>query len=81
MHEMDRAYRASDESARRLAEERARMKEAEALVRYGHSRSGLLAAFLRRMAVQNAQWAAGAAGALRRGRAGTRARRDASHGG
>ncbi len=52
MYEVDRAYRASEESARRLAEERDRMKEAAAMVRYGHSRSVLLGVFLRRLADQ-----------------------------
>ena len=39
-----------EEFARHLAEQRTQMLEAEALVYYAHSRSGLLARFLQRMA-------------------------------
>lgn len=44
------ADHAPDEFARHLAEQRARMQEADALVYYAHSRTGLLASFLQRMA-------------------------------
>ena len=44
------ADHAPEEFARRLAEQRTRMREAEALVYYAHSRSGLLARFLQGMA-------------------------------
>jgi hypothetical protein len=39
-----------EEFARHLAEQRERMREADGLVRYAHSRTGLLARFLQRMA-------------------------------
>jgi len=44
------ADHAPEEFARRLAEQRTRMREADALVYYAHSRSGLLARFLQGMA-------------------------------
>ncbi len=50
MNGMYRAYGAPEENARRLAEEQARMREALAAVRYGHSRVVLLARFLRAIA-------------------------------
>jgi len=50
MNPMDRADHAPEDFARHLAEQRARMQEAEALVYYAHSRTGLLARFLQRMA-------------------------------
>ncbi|HXD81326.1 MAG TPA: hypothetical protein VNU27_07095 [Candidatus Acidoferrum sp.] len=50
MDHMERADRAPEEFARNLAEHRARMEEASALIYYAHSRTGLLARFLQRMA-------------------------------
>ena len=44
------ADRAPEEFARNLAEQRARMEQADALICYAHSRTGLLARFLQRMA-------------------------------
>jgi hypothetical protein len=44
------ADHAPEEFARRLAEQQIRMREADALVYYAHSRSGLLARFLQGMA-------------------------------
>lgn len=49
MQHTDATYRMIRENARRLAEEHARLREAAA-VRSGHSRTGLLAQFLRRLA-------------------------------
>jgi hypothetical protein len=49
MHDPDSSYRLIRENARRLAEQSDRMREA-ASVRSAHSRSGLLAQFLRQMA-------------------------------
>jgi hypothetical protein len=39
-----------EDFARRLAEQRTRMREAQAIVYYAHSRTGILARFLQRMA-------------------------------
>ena len=50
MNPMERADRAPEEFVRHLAEQRARMQEADAFIYYAHSRSGLLARFLQRMA-------------------------------
>lgn len=50
MNPMERADYAPEEFARHLAEQRKRMQEADALVYYAHSRTGLLARFLQRMA-------------------------------
>jgi hypothetical protein len=44
------ADHAPEHFARHLAEQRTRMQEADALVYYAHSRTGLLARFLQRMA-------------------------------
>ena len=44
------ADRAPEEFARNLAEQRVRMEQADALIYYAHSRTGLLARFLQRMA-------------------------------
>lgn len=50
MHELERADNAAEEFAEHLAGQQARMREAYALVHYAHSRTGLLARFLQRMA-------------------------------
>lgn len=50
MNPMEKADHAPEEFARYLAEQRTRMQEADALVYYAHSRTGLLARFLQRMA-------------------------------
>lgn len=50
MNPMERADNAHEEFARHLAEQRTRMQEADALVFYAHSGTGLLARFLQRMA-------------------------------
>jgi hypothetical protein len=50
MNPMERADHAPEEFARNLAEQQARMRQADALVYYAHSRTGLLARFLQRMA-------------------------------
>ena len=50
MNPMERADHAPEEFARHLSEQRTRMQEADALVYYAHSRTGLLARFLQRMA-------------------------------
>jgi len=50
MDQLERADHAPEEFARNLAEHRARMEEAGALIYYAHSRTGLLARFLQRMA-------------------------------
>jgi hypothetical protein len=47
---MERADHAPEEFARNLAEQRAHMENAGALIYYAHSRTGLLARFLQRMA-------------------------------
>jgi hypothetical protein len=50
MNPMERADHAPEEFARHLAEQRAQMEKAGALIHYAHSRTGLLARFLQRMA-------------------------------
>jgi hypothetical protein len=50
MNPMDRGELMPEEFARHLSEQQARMREAQALVCYAHSRTGLLARFLQRMA-------------------------------
>jgi hypothetical protein len=50
MNPIERADRAPEEFARHLAEQRARMQEADAFIYHAHSRTGLLARFLQRMA-------------------------------
>jgi hypothetical protein len=50
MHPMERAENLPEEFARNLEEQRARMREADAVIYYAHSRTGLLARFLQRMA-------------------------------
>ncbi len=50
MNPMERADHAPEDFARHLAEQRARMHEADAFIYYAHSRTALLARFLQRMA-------------------------------
>lgn len=50
MNPMDRTDHAPEEFARYLVDQRARMESADAFVYYAHSRTGLLARFLQRMA-------------------------------
>jgi hypothetical protein len=50
MNPMERADHLPEEFARHLAEQQSRMLEADALVYYAHSRTGLLARLLQRMA-------------------------------
>ncbi len=50
MTPMERADYAPEEFARYLAEQRAQMEKAGAFIHYAHSRTGLLARFLQRMA-------------------------------
>jgi hypothetical protein len=50
MHPMERADNGPEEFARHLNEKRARMLEADAVTYYAHSRTGLPARFLQRMA-------------------------------
>jgi hypothetical protein len=50
MNPMERADNLPEEFARNLQEQRSRMREADALIYYAHSRTGLLARFLQRMA-------------------------------
>ena len=50
MNPMERADQVPGDFTRHLAEQRALMREADALVYYAHSRTGLLARFLQRMA-------------------------------
>jgi hypothetical protein len=50
MHPMERADNVPEEFARHLNKQRARMLEADAVIYYAHSRTGLLARFLQRMA-------------------------------
>ena len=47
---MERADYAPEEFARHLAEQRAQMERAGAFIHYAHSRTGLLARFLQKMA-------------------------------
>ena len=49
-NEMNRANDFGDESARHLAEQQQRMREAAAIARYAHSRTGLMLRHLRRLA-------------------------------
>jgi hypothetical protein len=50
MNPMERADHAPEEFARNLAEQRAHMEDAGAFIHYAHSRTGLLARFLQRIA-------------------------------
>ena len=50
MNPMERADNLPEEFARNLYEQRVRMQEADAVILYAHSRTGLLARFLQRMA-------------------------------
>jgi hypothetical protein len=50
MNLMERGDHVPEDFARNLQEQRARNLEAEAFFHYAHSRSGLLARFLQRMA-------------------------------
>ena len=50
MNPMDRADRFPEDFGRHLSEQQSHMRDAEALVYYAHSRTGLLARFLQRMA-------------------------------
>ncbi|MHB8587268.1 MAG: hypothetical protein ACYDA0_00285 [Candidatus Dormibacteraceae bacterium] len=50
MNPLGNADRFPEDFARNLEEQRARMREADALIYYAHSRTGLLARFLQRMA-------------------------------
>jgi hypothetical protein len=50
MNPMERAEYDPEGFARHIAEQRERMQEADALVYFAHSRTGLLARFLQRMA-------------------------------
>jgi len=50
MNPMERADNLPEEFARNLYEQRVRMQEADGFIYYAHSRTGLLARFLQRMA-------------------------------
>ena len=50
MNHMERADHVPEEFASHLAEQQSRMIDADALMYYAHSRTGLLARFLQRMA-------------------------------
>jgi hypothetical protein len=50
MNPMERADHAPEEFALNLAEQRAQMEKAGAFIHYAHSRTGLLARFLQKMA-------------------------------
>jgi len=50
MNPMEGADHFPEAFARHLAEQQSRMRDADALVYYAHSRTGLLARFLQRMA-------------------------------
>lgn len=50
MNPMDPSNYLPEEFARHLAEQRRLMREADSVVRYAHSRTGLLARFLQRLA-------------------------------
>ncbi|HEV2028646.1 MAG TPA: hypothetical protein VGS16_08970 [Candidatus Dormibacteraeota bacterium] len=50
MSQMNHAENILEEFARHLAEQQSQMREADALMYYAHSRTGLLARFLQRMA-------------------------------
>src|SRR5213593_4383808 len=49
MNPWEHAEHMSDQFARQISERRASLREADAVVRYAHSRSGLLARFLQRV--------------------------------
>ena len=66
MNPMDPSNYMPEEVARHLAEQRQLIREADSVVRYAHSRSGLLARFLQRMADGIDPTGAGRAGALSR---------------
>ncbi len=50
MNPMDPSNFLPEESARHIAEQRQRMREADHVVRYAHSKTGTLARFLQRLA-------------------------------
>ncbi len=50
MNPMDPSNFSPEEFVRHVAEQRQRVREADGLVRYAHSRSGLLSRFLQRLA-------------------------------
>jgi len=50
MNPMDPSNYLPEDSARHIAEQRQRMREADHVVRYAHSKSGVLARFLQRLA-------------------------------
>ena len=50
MNPMDPSNFMPEDSARHIAEQRQRMREADHVLRYAHSRTGMLARFLQRMA-------------------------------
>ncbi len=50
MNPMDPSNYLPEDSARHIAEQRQRMREADHVVRYAHSKSGMLARFLQRLA-------------------------------
>ncbi|HMC91243.1 MAG TPA: hypothetical protein VKI45_02170 [Allosphingosinicella sp.] len=50
MNPMDPSNYLPEDSARHIAEQRQRMREADHVLRYAHSRTGMLARFLQRMA-------------------------------
>lgn len=50
MNPMDPSNYRPEDFARHLAEQRQRMLEAQGIARYAHSRSGVLARFLQRLA-------------------------------
>jgi hypothetical protein len=50
MNPMDPSNFLPEDSARHIAEQRPRMREADHVVRYAHSKSGMLARFLQRLA-------------------------------
>ena len=49
MNQMNHAENIPEEFARHLAEQQSQMREADALMHYAHSRTGLLARFLQRI--------------------------------
>ncbi len=50
MNPMDPSNFLPEESARHISEQRQRMREADHVVRYAHSKTGILARFLQRLA-------------------------------
>ena len=50
MNPMDPSNHLPEDSVRYIAEQRKRMREADQVVRYAHSRTGMLARFLQRLA-------------------------------